>query len=122
MLTAYYLGDFLTMVSNTDHFKALVHRSEDPFGLAKDLMRSIYMLTFTAVLKLKFARRKVHRFTRWAIFFILLYRMVPTLIWFGYPSDYLMPESMQNTFLNPANLKANYTAHRSQQKELEAAA
>ena len=33
MLTAYYLGDFLTMVSNTDHFKALMHRSEDPFGL-----------------------------------------------------------------------------------------
>jgi hypothetical protein len=43
------------MVSNTDHFKALVHRSEDPFGLAKDMMRSIYMLTFIAmVLKLKF--------------------------------------------------------------------
>lgn len=68
------------------------------------------MLTFCAmVLKLKFARRKVHRFTRWAIFLILLYRMVPTLIWFGYPSDYLLPESTSNIMLNPANLKANYT-------------
>jgi hypothetical protein len=52
----------------------------------------------------------VHRFTRWAIFFILLYRMVPTLIWFGYPSDYLFPEGTNNMALNPANLKANYTA------------